>query len=109
MRWSAMLAVLASWAVSGYLYVRYRQLHRTAQGIADDAARLMTEATEFTRDTYRVKLSCPVCEWTDLVVRETRVAAMDEGNRRIAAHNEEEGHLLSGSPRPGYFRGEPVN
>ena len=109
MRLSAMLAGLAGWAVAGYLYVRYRAATREGSKIAAEAMRVVEEARDIAKDVYRVKLSCPVCDWTDLVIRENRLSAMGEGNRRIAVHNEDEGHLLSGTPRSGYFRGEPLN
>jgi hypothetical protein len=86
---------------------------RTALLLLDQAqaawAELMTQLEEVMRDTYRIKLSCPVCDWTDVVVRENRDAALLEGNDRIAKHNIAMGHQLSGAPRPGYYRGEPVN
>jgi len=102
-------AALAGWAVAGYVFVRYRTATRAGSQIAAEAMRVVEEARDIAKDVYRVKLSCPVCEWTDLVVRETRASSMEEGNRRIALHNEIEGHLLSGTPRSGYFRGEPLN
>jgi hypothetical protein len=100
---------LTACAVAGGVIIRYRQLARTSRAIVTESAQLLEQVTEMSRDVYRVKLSCPVCEWTDVVVRENRPIAIEEGNRRIVEHNSVEGHLLSGAPRAGYFRGEPLN
>jgi hypothetical protein len=95
------LATLSGWLVAGALYIRYQTARRKGEEIAQEALRVVQEAQDIAKDVYRVKLSCPVCDWVDLVVREDRVTAMEEGNRRIATHNEIEGHLLSGRPRSG--------
>lgn len=89
--------------------VRYRLLDQQAQAIARKAAVLMDESRALTEGIYRVRLSCPVCDWLDTVVREDRASAIAEGNRRILAHTTDAGHRLSGEPHSGYFRGEPLN
>lgn len=106
MRW---VVALTGWLVAGTVFIRYRRLQRTSQNIVAESIRVVSEAQAVMADVYRVKLSCPVCDWTDVVVRETRVAAMAEGNARIFTHNLTMDHQLSGTPRPGYFRGEPLN
>lgn len=106
MRW---VVALGGWFTAGALLFRYRRLQRTSQSIITESVRVVSEAQAVMADVYRVKLSCPACDWTDVVVRETRAAAMAEGNARIFTHNVAMDHQLSGVPRPGYFRGEPLN
>lgn len=101
---------LSGWVLAGLLLARHRAVMRKATAMVEYATAVLREANSLITDVYRVKLSCPECDWVDVVVREDREAALAEGNRRIFTHNADAGHPFTGQmPRPGYFRGEPLN
>lgn len=87
-------------------HLRYRRGMAEASRAAIEA---MVVAGEFIESVYKVLVSCPVCDWTELVVRESRETATAAANDRIVIHNLEQGHILTGKPQSGYLHGERVN
>lgn len=105
----AWVLALTGWCSATYFMWRIHKQNVLFLTATSAIAATLAEANELLESVYRVRLSCPACDWTDTVVRESRDAAILEGNNRISTHNEEMGHILTGEPKTGYFKGEPLN
>lgn len=102
---------LSGWVFAGVVLVRAVKMERAFSQLLELADTIVAEAKRSTEGVHRVRLSCPLCAWTDTVIREDQATALAEGERRIVAHNDAEGHVLvpGAKPRVGYYRGEPLN
>lgn len=96
---------LVGWALAGALFVGNRRLIAQMERLGPPLLPLLPDV----QDGYRVKLSCPVCNWTATATGADREAAIEIGTAYIEAHNQLMGHILEGTPKTGYFRGEPLN
>lgn len=106
---TTLIAIFGGWLVAGYLWYRDQRRQEHVVKLLALADQAVAEAAALAEGIYRIRLSCPVCDWTATVVRETREAGLAAGQEQISAHNLEAGHALSGTPRTGYYKGEPLN
>jgi len=103
------IIAITGWIAAGIQSYRAIHLSRVLAETIRATDEVLATVGAIMESIYRVRLSCPICDWDDVVVRETRDLAVIEGERRITVHNEHAGHQLTGQPKPGYYRGEPLN
>src|SRR5438552_12042205 len=108
------ILAVVRWFLAGYLWMARRRDQRQFMIMAEQAARTLDAANAVVQDvkrTWRAKLTCPWCDWEADATADSREALLDVGNRQIVIHNTEAGHsVIAGSkPRPGYYKGDPIN